>query len=159
SHSRGFWPSENLLPLTPILFLGLAGLVLGYSEMGDAPGETEPGLPAWRRFLLVISWLIMPVLSIYLLSLRQPIFTERYVIWVAPAIMILMALGVQVVIHNAGILGKSLAALLVIYTCGFWLYTGWQQKVLPMKYDLRDAVTYITQRRSPDTLLILQIPY
>jgi mannosyltransferase len=159
SHGRGFWPSEDLLPLTPILFLGLAGLVLGLHEMGEPSGKTAPALPAWRRFLLVISWLIVPVLSIYALSLRQAIFTERYVIWIAPAVMLVLALGVQVVLHNAGWLSRPLAALLVVYVLGFWLYAGWQQKTMPMKYDLRDAVTYIAERRQPDTLLILQIPH
>ena len=157
SHSRGFWPSESLLPLTPLLFLGLAGIVLGLGEMGETRGEGE--LSAWRRFSLVLSWLLLPIVLIYALSLRQPIFTERYVIWIAPALMILLALGVQVVLSNAGFIAKPLATLLLIYVFGFWLYAGWQQKTLPMKYDLRNAVTYIAERRSPDTLLILQIPY
>ncbi len=159
SHNRGFLPSDNLLMLIPLFFLALAGLVLGIYEIGQPAAKPEASLAAVRRFLLVISGVIVPVLSIYGLSLRQAIFTERYVIWIAPAIMLLLALGVQVVIHNAGKFGRWLAGLLIIYTFGFWLYVGWQQKTMPMKYDLRDAVTYIAQRRQPATLLILQIPH
>ncbi|MCX6046929.1 MAG: glycosyltransferase family 39 protein [Chloroflexi bacterium] len=159
SHSRGFLPSDDLLPLTPLFFLALAGLVLGVYEMGHTTAKPDAELSAWRRFLLVISWIIVPVLAIYALSLRQAIFTERYVIWIAPAIMLLLALGVQVVIYNAGTFARWLAGLLVVYLLGFWLYVGWQQKTTPMKYDLRDAVTYIAQRRQPATLLILQIPH
>ncbi|CAN5530765.1 hypothetical protein BH10CHL1_BH10CHL1_33730 [soil metagenome] len=159
SHSRGFLPSDNLLSLTPIFFLALAGLVLGFYEMGQPATQPDNELSAGRRFLLVISWVIVPILSIYALSLRQAIFTERYVIWIAPAIMLLLALGVQVVMHNAGKIAGLLAGLLLIYVLGFWFYVGWQQKTMPMKYDLRDAVTYIAQRRQPDTLLILQIPH
>jgi hypothetical protein len=47
----------------------------------------------------------------------------------------------------------------VIYVVGFWLYAGWQQKHQPIKYDLRSAVTTITAQRTPDQLLILQIPH
>ncbi len=159
SHSRGFLPSDDLLRLTPLFFLGLAGVALGVSEIGETQAEDHTTLAAWRRFALVLTWLVVPILSIYFVSLRQPIFTERYIIWIAPAIMLLLALGVQAVLSNAGALARPLAALLVVYVLGFWLYVGWQQKTMPMKYDLRDAVTYIAERRSPDTLLILQIPY
>ncbi|MFN8491128.1 MAG: glycosyltransferase family 39 protein [Caldilineaceae bacterium] len=159
SHSRGFLPSNDLLRLAPLFFLGLAGLVLGMSEMGETKNEEYTTLAAWRRFSLVLTWLIAPILSIYLVSLRQPIFTERYIIWLAPALMLLLALGVQAVMSNAGSLGRLLAGVFIVYVLGFWLYAGWQQKTMPMKYDLRDAVTYIAERRSPDTLLILQIPY
>ncbi len=96
---------------------------------------------------------------IYALSLRQPIFTDRYVIWIAPAAMILLALGVQAVRRYAQPIGRVLAAALAIYVLAFWLYAGWQQKTLPMKYDLRSGIAAITAQRSPSALLILQIPH
>ena len=159
NHSRGFLPSDALLPLTPIFFLGLAGLVLGWGELGKAQADPPLALPVWRRFLLIVAWLIGPILAIYILSLRQAVFTERYIIWLAPALMILLALGAQVIWHNAGILSKPLSVLLVAYILSFWLYVGWQQKTVSMKYDLRGAITYISTRRDPATLLILQIPH
>jgi hypothetical protein len=64
-----------------------------------------------------------------------------------------------VLYHNAGRLGAPLGALLLLYIVSFWLYAGWQQKTLPMKYDLRSAVAYVAARRAPGTLLILQIPH
>jgi drug/metabolite transporter superfamily protein YnfA len=99
------------------------------------------------------------VLVIYALSLRQPVFTDRYVLWIAPALMMLMALGAVVVRTHALWLGRTLAAGLAIYVLAMWLYGGWQQKTLPMKYDLRAGVGYVEARRTPDELLILQIPY
>jgi hypothetical protein len=73
--------------------------------------------------------------------------------------MLLLVLGVAAVANNVGLLGKPLAALFVVYVVGFWLYAGWEQKTRPMKYNLRDAIQYIAERRDPDTLLILQIPH
>jgi mannosyltransferase len=162
NHSRGFLPNEELVMLVPIFFLGLAGLLLGVSELPDAKdssGDRALELAPWRRLLLVLTWLALPVAEIYVLSLLQPIFTDRYVIWIAPAAMILLALGAVVLYRNAGRLGAPLAALFVLYIVGFWLYAGWQQKTLPMKYDLRSAVSYVAERRPPETLLILQIPH
>lgn len=160
NHSRGFLPNDGLLLLTPIFFLGLAGLVLGLGELGRpaSHAQTLPLAP-WRRFLLLLTWLTLPVAEIYALSLRQPIFTDRYIIWVAPAATIMLALGAAVLHRHAGRIATPLVALFVAYVCTFWIYAGWQQKTLPMKYDLRSAVGYVAERRSPGTLLILQIPH
>ena len=72
-------------------------------------------LSPWRRYGLLITWLLFPVLLIYALSLRQPIFTDRYVIWIAPAAMIFIALGVQAVWRHAGAVPRYLAAGLAVY--------------------------------------------
>ena len=167
NHSRGFMQPGDLLWLMPVYFLGAAGVVLGGGEVTSSdvlPAEPtvcadQLHLAAWRRWAMVISWVLLPVIGIYALSLRQPIFTDRYVIWIAPALMMLVALGLVVVRRYAWILGRVLAVGLLVYLLGFWLYAGWQQKTQPTKYDLRGGVRYIAQHRSPDALLILQIPH
>ena len=163
NHSRGFMPAPALVWLAPIFFLGAAGVVLGPGEIDSrrlrADGRLGAALSPWRRYGLLITWLLAPVLLIYALSLRQPIFTDRYVIWIAPAAMIFMALGVQAVWRHAGAAPRYLAAGLAVYVLVFWAYGGWQQKTLPMKYDLRSGVGYVSERRTPDSLLILQIPH
>ena len=162
NHSRGFMQTPALVWMAPLFFLGAAGILLGIGEIGvqriDATGRPGIDLASWRRYLLVLTWLLAPVFGIHLLSLRQPIFTDRYVIWIAPAAMLFLALGVQVVRHYA-VWPTFLAATLVLYVLAFWLFAGWQQKTLPMKYDLRSGITYIEQRRKPGALLILQIPH
>ena len=96
---------------------------------------------------------------IYLISLRQPVFTERYVIWIGPAALLLVALGLQVIAANSGRIGPLLAGVLLVYTLGVWGYANWQQKTLTIKYDLRSAVQYVQAHRDPNDLLILQIPH
>ena len=163
NQSRGFMPEPHIIWLAPVFFLGAAGLLLGPGEIGSrqwrASGEPGPSLSPWRRYGLLLSWLVLPVLTIYALSLRQPIFTDRYIVWIAAAAMIFLALGVQAVWRHSGQIFRYLAFALAVYIVVFWLYAGWQQKTLPMKYDLRAGVTYIADRRSPDTLLLLQIPH
>src|SRR5690606_5198954 len=95
----------DLVWLVPIFFLGAAGLILGMGEIStrritfaaadDTNGDDhELHLAEWRRWGMILSWVLLPVISIYAISLRQPIFTDRYVIWIAPAVMMLVALGV-----------------------------------------------------------------
>jgi len=99
------------------------------------------------------------VLGIYGLSLRQPVFSPRYVIWIAPAAMMLVALGIQLLWRNSGRAAKIVAIVLAAYTLLFWIDLGRQQQAQLIKPDLRAAVHYIDQNRSPNSLLILQIPY
>lgn len=159
NHSRGFMPPADLGWIAPIFFLAAAGLLIGAGEIASRTHPDGVALAPWRRYALVAAWLIVPVLGIYALSLRQPIFTDRYVIWIAPAAMMVLALGVVVVQRHGWMLGRVLAAALVIYVVGFWLYVGWQQKAQPTKYDLRGGVSYIAARRDAVALLILQIPH
>jgi len=116
-------------------------------------------LNRWRRFGLIVSWLLVPIGFIYLISLRQPVFVDRYIIWIAPAAMMVLALGLKTVWRNAAALSLPLTAALLLYLVLFWGYVGWQQKAATVKYDLRSAVTYISERRNPEELLILQIPH
>ncbi|MEZ4614245.1 MAG: hypothetical protein R2867_01845 [Caldilineaceae bacterium] len=154
----GLLPPPPWVQLIPILFLALVGIVIGGGAM-QATAQDPLTISPWRRHGLLVAWLFVPVIVIYLLSLRQPVYTDRYVIWIAPALMILMALGVRTIVENAGLLGRPIVGALLLYTLGFWLYAGWQEKSQIIKYDLRSGVTYVDQRRDEDTLLILQIPH
>ncbi len=159
SQSLGTQEPGTLLEIAPILLLGAAGLLLGFLEIHPRPDDLLSRLAAWRRHLLIVTWLLFPVLGIFLLSLRQPVFLPRYVIWIAPAAMMLLALGVQLLWHNEGRLAKPLAAVLAAYVLIFWFLAGQQQKAQVIKPDLRAAVKTIAENREPDELLILQVPY
>jgi 4-amino-4-deoxy-L-arabinose transferase-like glycosyltransferase len=161
NHARGFLPTESLLLIAPVLFLAAAGMLLGWAELdpGRARLISLYILAGWRRHLMIVAWLWLPLLVIWLLSLRQPIYTDRYVLWVAPALMLLIALGAQVVRSNLGRAGLPVAALLCLYVAGLWLAAGWHQKTTVIKYDLRAAVRTISTQRDPADLLILQIPH
>lgn len=164
NHSYGLLPPPPIFRLLPIFFLGVVGLLLGFGTLAEgakaaAGQERVASLPPWCRYFLLISWLLLPIAIIYALSLRQPVYTDRYIIWIAPAAMILLALGVQTLYQNSGRLATPLIVILLLYTLGLWLQMGWRQKHETIKYDLRSAITYVAERRSPETLLILQIPH
>lgn len=159
SHNYGLLPPVPWLQLLPILFLALVGLLLGGGSLPHDAEHPQNSLAPWRRHALLVSWLIFPVAMIYGLSLRQPVYTDRYVIWIAPALLILMALGAQAILDHAGPLARVVVTILLCYTIAFWLYAGRLEKTTTIKYDLRAGVTYVAERRDPDTLLILQIPH
>ena len=158
-HSRGFAPALDLIWLAPLFFLFAAGVLLGMSEIGDRRRADEPVLSPLRRHALLLTWLAAPVVGILLMSLRQPVFTERYVIWIGPAALLLVALGVCVLLQSSGRWARWVGVLLLVYFVVVWGYVNWQQKTLTIKYDLRGAVHYVYQQRDPADLLILQIPH
>jgi mannosyltransferase len=180
NHGRGFIDTVPTIWLAPIYFLGAAGLLLGTAQVVERSSvntgrqqaqkreelpldRTEPPsvlvLAPWRRIVLLAAWLLLPVAMIFLISLRQPVFTERYVIWVGPAAMLTLALGLRVLLANAGRLGPATVAAFLIYVLGVWGYVNVQQKTMTIKFDLRGAVQYVQAHRDPNDLLILQIPH
>lgn len=157
-HSSSFIEAGKILYLAPIFGLGLAGLYAG-SRAWPMVKDRPAGIPGQRRrLLLVLAWLAVPVLTIYVLSLRQPVFLPRYVIWIAPAFMILLALGVQATWNGGGRLSKTLAVSLMLYVVVYWGLIGWQEKSQEIKTDLRGTMEFVAEQRSPEELLIIQIP-
>ena len=143
-HSRGVIGVAALW-LIPIYFLLLAGLVYGEIR--------------WRYRLILITWLFGPPFFLYLISLAIPLYVDRYLIWIAPAYIILLSLGVQTVPFRPIYNTKLLAYLLVVPLAAVWIYGGWLQTTIPVKADLRQAVTYTLDQREANELLILQIPH
>ena len=100
-------------------------------------------------------WLFLPVLGFYLITLVRPMYTARYLIFVAPAYLLLLAAGVVAVARlSKWLAGLWLVALLVVNGMGVWL-----QARTPYKADFRDATAYLVSRLEPGDLLLFQIPY
>lgn len=174
NHTQGFMGAKEAFWLAPIYFVALAGVLMGAWEMKSGQSQLEHDsrckdvtslnqrgytIPGWKRYLMLICWLVAPILLIHGLSLRQPVFVDRYIIWIGPAGILILTLGMGVVWNNTARLAKPLVLCLILYMCSFWLYAGWEQKSLEIKYDLRSAVGTITSYREAKDLLILQIPH
>ncbi|MGB8769870.1 MAG: glycosyltransferase family 39 protein [Candidatus Korobacteraceae bacterium] len=59
----------------------------------DRSGESTPG--SYWRGMLVISWAVVPVLLTALVSLRHPVFVQRYMIFSLPATVMLAGRGMS----------------------------------------------------------------
>ena len=170
-HAGAALSQRSIYWIVPIVFLVLGGLLVGGSEE-DTTEETEflqktqflPVAPALRvrpalRIGMLAVWLVGPVLLLYGVSTIKPLFVDRYLIWIGPAFVLLLALGLRVVYHSGGRVARLGAGLLLLFVVGLWTVNGWQQTVTPNKTQLRQAVTFVAERHQPDQLLILQIPH
>lgn len=113
-------------------------------------------MTGWERTAArLVAWLTMPLLGVWLVSLWSPIFTDRYLIWSAPAYYTLIAVGVSAlrrIWHPLSLLG--LGALLVY--SGHGLVT---QATVAIKPEFDRAADYVVAQRGPADLLLFQIPY
>ncbi len=135
--------------LVPSLFLALAGATLG---LGD---RTTRG-PTLRLLL----WLAVPVLALFGISLQVPLFTERYLIWIAPAWCLLLGMGLERVASAAqGVVPRALAVTLLAAVLALDLVPLWTQSHVPIKSDFRSAAAYLADRWEPEDLVLFQMPH
>jgi 4-amino-4-deoxy-L-arabinose transferase-like glycosyltransferase len=130
-----------------IVFVALAGMI----DAESVKGELHP----MRSMMALTAWLILPILMVYLISTRAPVFEPRYLLWLAPAFYILAAVGVVwIAQHNwwAGyLMGVALSVVSLI-----GLYT---QTVIPIRPDMRGAANYLAHQMQADDRFMFQIPY
>ena len=143
--------------------LAMWGLVHPLAPAGGGKGTGErEGL---RSRLAMMGWLLIPLLAVWLISLRQPLFTDRYLIWGAPAFYLLISLGLTSVYRLAG-WGRAPAAdkpsarwasvralcrtfgraAVVVLTGAILALNGanlWRQATAPIKSDFRAAAAYV----------------
>ncbi len=114
---------------------------------------------AWRRHFAVLArlwlWLLTPLLLLWLISLRGPLFTDRYLIWTAPAFYALAGVGLATV-HRFRRWSIVILLLNVAFLNGIGLC---RQATIPIKPQFQLAERYIEAHRAPDELLLFQIPY
>jgi len=100
-------------------------------------------------------WLAVPILGLYAVTLRVPMFVDRYLIWTGPAFYLLVARGLEMVRRRSAVLaGVCLAAMLMLNSSGVW-----QQTSTPLKSDFRAAAAYVRRHRQPDELILFHISY
>ncbi len=125
----------------------------GIAALGLVTGLLSP---AQRRTTLgLLGWLIVPVIGVWLVSLHQPLFTDRYLIWLAPAFYLLTGLGIAAAGRRSRWLALfGLASILVIFGANLWLQT-----TTPIKSDMRGAAAWVEEQYRPGELIVFQIPH
>lgn len=148
--SHGVAAPLNLLILSGLLFVSLVGLVFGARRIGN--GDRWSGA---RLAAMLLIWLVVPLLALFAISLRKPLFTDRYLIWTLPALAMALALGVSALRHTWRPLGWIALGGLV----SLGLLVGWRQAHVPIKADFRAAAAYVQAHRQPDDRLLFLIPH
>jgi hypothetical protein len=93
-------------------------------------------------------WLVFPLLSVWLISQRQPLFTDRYLIWSAPAFCLLAAVALTPSESSKDWsrwwIALPLTILLTINGINIW-----RQATIPIKSDFRAAAAYVADYEGP----------
>ncbi len=140
--SRGIvgWPA--LLPLALLSAAILAGVALA-----------RP-----RAVWALVWWAAAPVLALYLISTRRPLFTERYLIWTLPAWTLAAGAGLAAVARR----GRAARWLALVWTAALLLVgllgIG-RQWATPVRADFRGAAAFVTEHYQSGELILFQIPY
>ena len=140
--SRGIATPWNPTARGVFLLLLLAGVAL----------RTQNG---YRGMLALVLWLVVPVLTVYLISLGMPVFTDRYLIFVTPAYAMLLARGLVAIGKRWPLVHVVVAVLLIFFLAQGW----WIQATHPIKSDFRAAAGLLAKDYQPGDLIVFQIPY
>jgi uncharacterized membrane protein len=154
---RGILATGRTWPMGLALFGLLAGSLLRSSGGLLPTGDERPNgrLGQGRQVLALWTWLVVPVLGLYAISLRVPLFLDRYLIWIGPALYALIGRGLDQVRRRSSLI----FALCLLAMVGFNGWGVWQQSSQAIKSDFRGASAYVRQHREPDELLLFHISY
>lgn len=124
--------------------LAVGGLLSSdaFASLFSDSADEETLRTSLRDYLVLLLWLSVPLLSIWLISLRQPLFTDRYLIWSAPAFYLLVALALASFATT-----EHWARWVVVPLLGAILISNgvnlWEQATTPIKADFRAAAAYV----------------
>jgi hypothetical protein len=136
------WPA--LLVLVFALLMGIFGPVLK-----NDPSATR------RHRLVLVTWCFLPVLLLFLVSLRVPLFEPRYLLFTAPPLLMLVAHGIVALVRLSRSLGSLVLAAVVAFNCvGIGV-----QAVHPLKSDFRSAAAFVADRYQEGEPIMFQVPY
>lgn len=137
-NAQGLLEPISHLWLIPVFFLGLTGLLVGYTEFGGRIANVG----------MLATWLILPVLLLYAISLFAPAMAQpaaqpaaqigeraaRFegIIWIAPAFTMFVALGTQVIRRAYGRVGNWLAVGMIVFVIVYWGYSWWAHGQQPI---------------------------
>ena len=99
-----------------------------------------------RERLAVFAWLVVPLLLVWLVSLWQPLFTDRYLVWTTPAFY----LSVATAIGFLWDIGDSLRWPAILVTGAILAVDAgnlYLQAARPIKSDFRAAAAYVADKR------------
>lgn len=128
------WPaSPYLIGLTS--FLALAAF------------RPHQGMPPRRKVTAAGLWFIVPAVAVFLISLRVPVFEDRYVIFIAPAYYLLVSAGITSLPFRYG---RQAAVILATILIALNMRAIYQQANTPIKANFRAGATYIaTEQNRP----------
>ncbi len=108
-----------------------------------------------RKSLPLLSLILLPALALFGVCLRKPLFTDRYLIFLAPFFYILLAAGLGFWEARAKALGPILLLAILLADAEAAI----SQDRFPIKSDFRAAVALFREYAREGDAVVFQIPY
>jgi len=140
---------ESLL-VWPVLSFMFALYLLGLREA--AVGNRGRAMS-----ILLCGHTFVPLLVIYLLSLRTPLFHVRYMFTYSPPFYLLLALGL-IRLGRSRRIALPLGVVIITVACGYSIYRSHFDPQYASD-DHRAAVNYIEQRMAPGDAILINAGY
>jgi 4-amino-4-deoxy-L-arabinose transferase-like glycosyltransferase len=135
-------------PLLLVLYLLLSGGAL-LALVRDWRRRAVGRLDMWRR-LLIVAWLVIPLLSTFLVSFVKPVFVSRFLIVALPPFVLLAAAGLALV-RPRWLFGLTLVDVAALSVRAVFL---WYEDY--RKENWRAAVSYVlSNAQSGDGLVFI----
>ncbi|MFV2044959.1 MAG: glycosyltransferase family 39 protein [Anaerolineales bacterium] len=144
------------------LWYTLVNFSLGFVEQGDilrgAGAILFSGLAIagartrWRLDLvasLVVMWALLPLVLTFLISLKRPMYVDRFLILSLPAFVLLVAKGLDSMRRQVRLAAGSVVLLLSIYGIVTFVFGPAQQKE-----DWRGAAEYLSRAAADEALVV-----
>lgn len=132
--------------------VGLVGT--GAIGWGDA-GSLLRGARRWS--VLFVMLVVLPVLMFFVLTIRQPLYSDRYLIMSLPAYLLLVAAGVRVLERRAWPLALLAMAALIAYA---WVpLANVNRSSQAQKEDWRAAYHVLLDHAQPNDLILVHPGY
>ncbi|MGB3905926.1 MAG: glycosyltransferase family 39 protein [Anaerolineae bacterium] len=145
-------PYRGLLPIALFVFLLLAGILLYRRANGRLRPSSLRALLSSRQESTSLSlYLFVPIGSLFLVSLGMPIFTDRYLITVVPAYLLLLACGAVAIRQRSAALAGACLALVLVSN----LYVVFLQGHTRIKSDFRSVAEHLKEDGRGDLVMFL----
>ena len=158
---RGITATGGLWPIGLVIFFCLAGTLL-WPDANRLLTRALDALAGRRReisepaYVAVLwAWLLLPMLGLLVISTRVPMFVDRYLIWIGPALFLLIARGYDQLRRRMAFL--STLCLVVLLLLNGWAVLA--QSNTPIKSDFRAAAAYLRAQRQPGEPILFHISY
>lgn len=113
------------------------------------------GLDRLRPAYAMAAWAFLPLVGLFLLTLRLPMYTARYLIIVLPALLLLGGYGWRALAQRVPVL--SIVPVVVIAIAS--LVSVGKQMATPIKADVRSATGFVASHMEEGDRILFQIPY
>ncbi|MGQ9787640.1 MAG: hypothetical protein ACUVSJ_14410, partial [Anaerolineae bacterium] len=157
-HTRGVALVGDWPVLTTFLFAVLLGIFVPTAQMGGRIEEARmptKSITSGRARLFLALWAFLPVVLLFGVTLRLPLFQPRYLIFTLPPFLMLAARGILVLVRMTRTVALALLAVMLAFsTLGVWV-----QGTRPLKSDFRAAAAFVAQHYQAGEPIMFQVPY